>query len=99
MKLAELLSNQFIRICLMIFFFLFIYKILFAIGLFFAIEPMIISMYLCWIGMIILFASLLPIKRTLFNVKEAIPKPVLLGAVLPPVTPVTGGNLNEIVHV
>jgi hypothetical protein len=98
MKLAELLSNKFIRICLMIFFFLFVYKILFAIGVFFAIEPMIISMYLCWIGMLIIFASLLPIKRTLFNVKapKPIPEPQFKPG-LPGV--VTGGNLSEIVHV
>ena len=68
MKFSELLSNKFIRITLMVFFFLFLYDILFAVGLFFAIDSVILSMYLCWIGMIVLFASLLQNKRTNFNV-------------------------------
>lgn len=91
MKLAELLSNKFIRITLMVFFFLFVYKILYAIGIFFAVDPLIISMYLCWIGMLILFASLLPVKKTLFNIKTAIPEPIL------PIQPLP--LPNEIVHV
>ena len=36
MKVEGLLSNKFIRITLMIFFLLFIYKIIYAIGVFFA---------------------------------------------------------------
>lgn len=68
MKFSEILSNKFVRITLMIFFFLFVYKILFAIGVFFAIDTVILSMYLCWIGMIILFAALLQVNRTNFNV-------------------------------
>lgn len=68
MNVSDLLSNQFIRIVLMIFFFLFVNKILFAIGVFFGIEPIILSMYMCWITMIVLFGSLLPIKKSNFNV-------------------------------
>jgi hypothetical protein len=68
MDFSELLSNKFVRITLMIFFFLFVYNILFAIGIFFAIDSVIMSMYLCWLGMIILFGSLLQMKRTNFNV-------------------------------
>jgi hypothetical protein len=68
MKFSELLDNKFIRITLMIFFFLFVYNILFAIGIFFAIDSVIISMYLCWLGMIIMFAALLQTKKTTFNV-------------------------------
>ncbi len=67
MKLEELLSNKFIRITLMIFFLLFIYKIIFAIGVFFAIEKNILSMYLCWITMLVVFASILPYKKTMFD--------------------------------
>ena len=69
MKISGLLSNQFIRITLMIFFFLFIYKILFAIGVFFGIDNIILSMYLFWIAMLISFGSLLPVKKYMFNVK------------------------------
>ena len=68
MKLSALLSNQFIRITLMIFFFLFISKIVYAVGVFFGVEPMILSIYMCWITMIVLFGSLLPVKKTNFNV-------------------------------
>jgi hypothetical protein len=68
MEFTELLSNKFVRITLMIFFFLFVYNILFAIGIFFAVDSVIMSMYLCWIGMIILFGSLLQVNRTNFNV-------------------------------
>ena len=69
MKISEMLSNQFIRITLMIFFFLFISKILYATGVFFGVDPMTLSLYMCWIIMIVLFGSLLPVKKTNFSVK------------------------------
>jgi len=70
MILSKMLSNQFIRITLMIFFFLFVSKILYAVGVFFGINQMILSVYMCWITMLILFGSLLPVKKTSFNVKN-----------------------------
>lgn len=70
MEFSKLLGNKFVRIILMIFFFLFIYKILYAIGIFFAIDPNILSMYLCWIGMLVLFGALLQTNNTNFNVKS-----------------------------
>jgi len=77
MEFSSLLNNKFIRITLMIFFFLFVYNILFAIGIFFAIDSIILSMYLCWISLIILFGSLLQIKKTNFNVtpEKIVPAP------------------------
>ena len=69
MKFSDILSNQFIRITLMVFFFLFIFKILYAFGIFFGVDRMIISIYMCWITMLVLFGSLLPVKKTNFNVK------------------------------
>ena len=69
MKLEELLSNKFVRITLMVFFLLFIYKILFAIGVFFAIEKPILSMYLCWITMLVIFGSILPFQQYMFKVE------------------------------
>jgi len=74
MKLEELLSNKFIRITLMIFFLLFIYQILFSIGLFFAIDKTILSMYLCWITMLVVFATMLPFQKSLFRVPKPPPK-------------------------
>jgi len=72
MRLEEILSNKFIRITLMIFFLLFIYKILFAIGIFFAIDSTILSMYLTWITMLVIFASILPFQKSLFKVSKKI---------------------------
>ena len=70
MKLEDVLSNKFIRITLMVFFLLFIYKILFAIGVFFAIEKTILSMYLCWITMIVVFVSILPFQKYMFTLHD-----------------------------
>lgn len=70
MKLEDVLSNKFIRITLMVFFLLFIYKILFAIGVFFAIEKTILSMYLCWITMIVIFVSILPFQKYMFTLHD-----------------------------
>jgi len=76
-RIEDILANKFIRITLMIFFLLFIYKILFAIGIFFAIEKNILSVYLCWITMLVIFASMLPFKKYQFTVlkKESILSP------------------------
>lgn len=76
MKLEELLTNKFVRITLMIFFLLFIYKILFSIGVFFAIEKHILAMYLCWITMLVVFASILPFQKSLFKVSKIDPNPI-----------------------
>jgi hypothetical protein len=64
------LNNKFIRITLMIFFFLFVYDVLFAIGIFFAIDSIVLSMYLCWIALIVLFGSLLQFKQYNFKVNK-----------------------------
>ena len=61
------------RILLMIGFFLFIYQILYAMGVFFAINTIVLSMYMCWLAMFVLFVSLLPVKNALFT-SEGLPK-------------------------
>ena len=70
MKFRDYLANKWIRIVLMIGFFLFVYKILYAIGVFFAIDTIILSMYMCWTGMIVLFGSLLPVKKYMFTAND-----------------------------
>jgi hypothetical protein len=70
MRLEDILANKFIRITLMIFFLLFVYQILYAIGVFFAIEKHILSIYLCWITMVVIFASILPFKKYQFTVSK-----------------------------
>ena len=71
MKVADLLSNQFIRIVLMVFFFLFVSKIVFALGIFLGVDAIIMSMYMCWITMIVLFGSLLPLQKFNFTAKSS----------------------------
>jgi len=57
------------RILIMIFFFLFIYQIIYAIGVFFAINTMVLSMWLCWLAMFVLFVAFLPVRNGRFYVK------------------------------
>lgn len=57
------------RILIMIFFFLFIYQIIYAIGVFFAINTMVLSMWLCWLAMFVIFVSFLPVRNGMFYVK------------------------------
>lgn len=86
MNFRDYLTNKWIRIVLMVGFFLFIYQILYAIGIFFAIDSIILSMYMCWTGMIVLFGSLLPIQKYMFSVKE--PMPVMTEVMAPAMAPV-----------
>jgi hypothetical protein len=66
------------RILIMIFFFLFIYQIIYAIGVFFAINTMVLSMWLCWLAMFVLFVSFLPVRNGMFYVK--VPEIATIGA-------------------
>lgn len=63
------MSNTGVRILIMIFFFLFIYQIIYAIGVFFAINTMVLSMWLCWLAMFVFFVSFLPVRNGMFYVK------------------------------
>lgn len=98
MELSKLLSNKFVRITLLIFFFLFVYKILFAIGVFFGIDRNIVSMYLCWISMLLLFGSLLPVRKSMFKIKskpdlfsDHLPNPISVNPLILP-NPLTSTN-------
>ncbi len=61
------------RVLLMIGFFLFIYQILYAIGVFFAVNTMVLSMWMCWLAMFVAFVSFLPVRNALFYVKTNTP--------------------------
>jgi hypothetical protein len=63
MNLSDMVSNKFIRIVVAIFFFLFIYKILYNIGTFFAWNTNSIDTYMAWFSILILLAAILPTKR------------------------------------
>jgi hypothetical protein len=60
----------------MIGFFLFMYQILYAMGSFFAIDTLILSMYMCWIAMFVIFSSFLPIQKALIYVVPTLENPV-----------------------
>jgi hypothetical protein len=60
MNFSELLSNSFVKLVIALFFFLFIYKILYATGVFFGIDPNVLNMYFIWLAVIIFLGILLP---------------------------------------
>lgn len=77
------MSNAGVRILIMIFFFLFIYQIIYAIGVFFAINTMVLSMWLCWLAMFVLFVAFLPVRNGMFYVKAPAAGAVTAGVLTP----------------
>jgi hypothetical protein len=63
-NINELLGNKFIRIVLAMLFYVFILNIVYQIGIFLGINKNILDMYFLWIGIVILFITILPIKRS-----------------------------------
>ena len=68
--IKKLLNNKLIRILLAALFFLFIYKIVYYILVFFSLDPTTVSMYMAWIAVFILLISILPYKRYEFSIKN-----------------------------
>ncbi len=64
MNYSELLSNSFVKLVIALFFFLFIYKILYATGVFFGIDPNVLNMYFIWLAVIIFLGILLPPEKS-----------------------------------
>jgi len=64
MVFSELLSNSFVRLVIAIFFFLFIYKIVYAIGVFFGVDSNILNMYFLWLAILMFLITLLPTERS-----------------------------------
>jgi len=69
--IRKVMAFKLTRVLLMIGFFLFVYQILYAIGVFFAINTMVLSMWMCWLAMIVVFVSILPVRNALFYVKRS----------------------------
>ena len=65
-----LFSNKFIRIIIAALFFLFIYKIIYHVFVFFSFDENLIKMYMGWLGVFILLISILPQKRYSFVIKN-----------------------------
>ena len=70
--IQNLLNNKLVRIILALLFFLFIYKIVYAILVFFDFNENIVQMYMAWIAVFILLISILPTKRYEFTFKKLI---------------------------
>ncbi len=64
MDFTELINNKFIKIVLALLFFVFIINILYQIGIFLGVNKNILDMYFIWLGMIVLFITILPTKRS-----------------------------------
>lgn len=64
MEISEILTNSFVKLVIAIFFFLFLYKILYAIGIFFGVDQNILNMYFLWLAIFIFLSTLLPPKRS-----------------------------------
>ena len=64
MVLSELLSNTFVKLVFAFGFFLFIYKILYATGVFLGLDTNILNMYFIWLAILIFLITLLPTQRS-----------------------------------
>lgn len=64
MGFSELLSNTFVKLVFAFAFFLFIYKILYAVGVFFGLDTNILNMYFLWLAILIFLITLLPTQRS-----------------------------------
>ena len=62
-SIKDILNNKLIRIILAVLFFLFIYKIVYNILIFFSIDENVVQMYMAWVAVFILLVSILPYKR------------------------------------
>jgi hypothetical protein len=70
--IKNILSNKVVRIILALLFFLFIYKIIYNILVFFSIDENFVKMYMAWIGVFILLITILPYERYAFTIKKLI---------------------------
>jgi hypothetical protein len=61
--IKSILNNKLARIILALLFFLFIYKIIYQIFVFFNVDPNVLKMYMAWIAVLILLLCVLPYKR------------------------------------
>lgn len=61
--IKSILDNKLAKIILALLFFLFIYKIIYQIFVFFNVDPNILQMYMAWIAVLILFLCVLPYKK------------------------------------
>jgi hypothetical protein len=68
--IKDLFENKFVRIILALLFFLFIYKILYNILIFFSVNENTVQMYMAWTAVFIILITILPHKRYNFVIKN-----------------------------
>ncbi len=64
MNISEILSNKFIKIVIAAFFFVFVYKIIYQIGLFFGWNDIVLDTYMLWIAILVVLIVILPIQKS-----------------------------------
>jgi hypothetical protein len=64
MNLSEILSNKFIKIVVAAFFFVFVYKIIYQIGIFFGWNEFVLDTYMMWLAILVLLVVILPIQKS-----------------------------------
>lgn len=65
MNFGDILSNKFIKLVIAIFFFLFIYQIIYNIGIFLGWDDIVLDSYMLWIAVLIVLIVILPIQRSM----------------------------------
>ena len=68
--MKKILNNKLVRIVIALLFFLFIYKIIYNVLIFFALNENLVQMYMAWIAIFILLLSILPQNRYYFTAKN-----------------------------
>ena len=69
MTIEEILSNKLIKLVFAAFFFLFIYGILYQMGLFFAMDQVMLDTYLVWVAVLMMIVVVLPPKKSMLPKK------------------------------
>lgn len=60
-----MLSNKWVKIVVATFFFIFIYKIIYQIGIFLGWDEFILDSYMLWLAILIILITILPINRSI----------------------------------
>lgn len=68
--IQSIFNNKLVRILLAALFFLFIYKIIYNVLIFFSVNETLVKMYMAWIAVFILLVSILPVNRYGFTFKN-----------------------------
>ena len=70
MDVKSILENKLSRLILALLFFLFIYKIIYKIFVFFSINQHIVQMYMAWIAFVIILVSVLPVQKYTIKIES-----------------------------